>query len=60
MGAKTYNVDLSHSRRENSEKTKGEQGGRLTLGPSFFQIVVYLTDSGEPDVLKVGEIPYPK
>jgi hypothetical protein len=24
------------------------------------QIVVFLTDSGEPDVLKVGEIPYPK
>jgi hypothetical protein len=28
MGAKTYDVDLSHSGRENSEKTRVEQGGR--------------------------------
>jgi len=35
MGAKTYNVDLSHSRRENSEKTKGEQGGSVDARPLF-------------------------
>jgi hypothetical protein len=27
MGAKTYDVDLSHSGRENSEKPRAEQGG---------------------------------
>ena len=27
MGAKADDVDLSHSGRENSEKTRGEQGG---------------------------------
>jgi len=61
IGAETHDVDLSHSGAQNSRKPRGEQeGAGLTLGPSFFQIVVYLTDSGEPDVLKVGEIPYPK
>jgi hypothetical protein len=30
MGAKTHDVDLGHSGRENSEKLRGEQGG---LGP---------------------------
>jgi hypothetical protein len=28
IGAKTYDVDLSHSGRENSEKPRLEQGGR--------------------------------
>jgi hypothetical protein len=27
MSAEAYDVDLSHSGRENSEKTRGEQGG---------------------------------
>jgi hypothetical protein len=27
MGAEAHNIDLSHSGREHSEKTKGEQGG---------------------------------
>ena len=31
MGAKTYDVDLSHSGRENSEKMRREQGGRPTF-----------------------------
>ena len=30
MGAKAYDVDLSHSGRENSEKLRGEQGGVST------------------------------
>jgi hypothetical protein len=28
MGAEAYDVHLSHSGRENSEKTRAEQGGR--------------------------------
>jgi hypothetical protein len=34
MGAKTYDVDLSHSGRKNNEKTRGEQeGGRVNARP---------------------------
>jgi hypothetical protein len=29
MGAETYNVDLSHSGRENSEKIREEQGATI-------------------------------
>jgi len=37
MGAKTYDVDLSHSGRENSENQRGEQGGlRVRALPLFF------------------------
>jgi hypothetical protein len=62
IGAEAHDVDLGHSGAQNSRKPRGEQEGVGfdARAPSFFQIVVYLTDSGEPDVLKVGEIPYPK
>jgi len=46
MGAKAYNVHLSHSGLENSEKTRREQEGGRELKQrrvARFRLVAYLT-----------------
>jgi hypothetical protein len=35
MGAETYDVDLSHSERENSEKQGESEGAGFTPGPGL-------------------------
>ena len=38
MGAKTYDVDLSHSGRENSEKTRGRARGVVQVSAFSFTL----------------------